>query len=400
MTINPYQPTLLPGADEDISPSPSDRLLFDCVIERQDYQCLLPNRQFLWWLQAVLLIVLMPVLVGSTLIAAFKLALEGVTSEAIIIMLVSATTIIIAGWCIAALGTGWRSRKYLSRFPDLIGVARGEFNRDGLLTHDGMRQHWIGPTGLSTTMVSKRGIRVPLPGSPYRYLAYTTRMFDSYSLTQAENLLAIWRKKAARSTPAVPNPVANLWANASEPPEGAVLFKGYCSVRESLRSSREIKERVIGETFITAVAIAVAVFFINDRNLIFWAAIISAFLCGYSCYQTWRQFLHGTIERSWYQYGWVSETDVAICQNEWGTIFSHAEITRVEAGNNCLAIGSGINTWHYILREQVADDAAWLRLCELLAEFTTGQSHHKEPHLSNYLTRISPASFICQTTPE
>jgi len=400
MTINPYQPTLLPDADEDISLNTSDRILFDGLIERQDYKRLLPNRQFLWWLQAVLLIVLMPVLVGSLLIAASKLALEGVTNEAIIIMLVSAMTMVIAGWCIAALGTGWRSRKYLSRFPDLIGVARGEFNRDGLLTHDGIRQHWIGPTGLSTAMVSKRGIRVPLPGSPYRYLAFTQRLFDSYSLSQAEKLLTIWRKKVARSTPTDPNPIANLWTSASEPPEGAVLFKGYCSVREPLRSSREIKERVIGETVVTAVAMGVAVFFINDRNLIFWAAISSAFLCGYSCCQTWRQLLHGTIERSWYQYGWVSDIEVAICQNEWGTIFNHCEITKVEETGNYLAIVSGIDTRHYILREQVADDAAWLRLCHLLAKFTTDQSHHKEPHLADYLTRISPASFICQTTPE
>lgn len=366
--INPYQPTLLPDTDDDFSLATSDRILFDGTIERQDYQRLLPNRQFLWWLQAVLLVVLMPVLVGSLLIAATKFALEGVTQEAIIIMLVSATTMVIAGWCIAAMRSGWRGRKYLSRFPDLIGVARGEFNRDGLLTHDGIRQHWIGPTGLSTAMVSKAGIRVPLPGSPYRYLAYTTRMFDSYSLTQAENLLAIWRKKAARSTPTDPNPIANRWISASEPPEGTVLFKGYCSVREPLRSSRETKERLIGETIVTVVAIAVGVFFINDRSIIFWAAIVSALICGYSCYHTWRQFLYGTIERSWYQYGWVSDSQVAICNNEWGTIFNHSEITGVEVNSNHLAIVTGTNTRHYILHEQVVDDSAWLRLNKLLGK--------------------------------
>jgi hypothetical protein len=299
---------------------------------------------------------------------------DGVTYDTIVVSLVCATTMVTAGLCIAAVRTGWRSRKYLSRFPDLIGVARGEFNRDGLLTHDGIRQHWIGPTGLSTAMVSKVGIRVPLPGSPYRYLAYTKRMFDSYSLTQAEKLIAIWRKKAARSTPTDPNPIANLWSSASEPPEGAVLFKGYCSVREPLRSSREMKERVIGETVITAVTIAVAVFFINDRNLIFWAAIISALFCGYSCYQTWRQLLYGTTERSWYQYGWVSDIEVAICHNEWGTIFNHFEITKVEVTGNYLAIVSGIDTRHFILREQVADEFAWLRINELLGQFTTSQS--------------------------
>ena len=388
MTINPYQPTLPPDTDEDLSHSPSDRILFDGVIERQDYQRLLPNRQFLWWLQAVLLIVLMPVLVGSTLIAAFKLALEGVTSEAIIIMLVSATTMIIAGWCIAAMRTGWRSRKYLSRFPDLIGVAHGEFNRDGLLTHDGIRQHWIGPTGLSSAMVSKVGIRVPLPGSPYRYLAYTKRMFDSYSLSQAEKMLAIWRKKAAQSTPTDPNPIANLWTSASEPPGGAVLFKGYCSVRESLRSSREMQERAIGETVITLVTFAVAIFFISDRNFIFWSAAISALICGYSGYQTWRQLLYGTMERSWYQYGWVSASEVAICHNEWGTIFSHCEITKVEVASNYLAIVSGIDTRHFILREQVADDFAWLRLNELLGKFTTGQ-----PGTIDTLQPIAPEPY-------
>jgi hypothetical protein len=380
MTINPYRPTFLPDTVDDSSLATSDRILFDGTIEPQDYQSLLPNRQFLWWLQAVLLIVLMPVLVGSLFIATSMLALEGVTKEAIIIMLVSATTMIVAGWCIAALGTGLRSRKYLSRFPDLIGVARGEFNRDGLLTHDGIRLHWIGPTGLAAAMVSKRGIRVPQPGSPYRYLANTTRMFDSYSLTQFENLLAIWRKKAARSTPTVPNPVANLWTSASEPPEGTVLFKGYGSVQEPLRSSRETKERLISETIVTVVAIAVGVFFINDRSIVFWAAIISTFFCGYSCYQTGRQFLYGTIERSWYQYGWVSDSQVAICNNEWGTIFKHTEITSVEVNDSHLAIVTGINTRHYILHEQVADDSAWLRLNKLLAK----QASLNRPQKASY----------------
>ncbi|HBJ35820.1 MAG TPA: hypothetical protein DDZ51_13950 [Planctomycetaceae bacterium] len=378
MTINPYQPTIPLDTLEDVSRTSSDRSLFDGVIKRQDYQRLLPNRQFLWWLQAVLLLVLMPVLVGSILIAAIKLAVDGLILETFVIMSVSGTTMVVAGLCIAAMRTGWRSRKYLSRFPDLIGVARGEFNRDGLLTHDGVRQHWIGPTGLSAANVSKVGIRVPLPGSPYRYLAFTERIFESYSPAQAENLLAIWRKNAARSIPTDPNPIANLWASATEPPKGGILFKGYCSVQEPLSLSREMKEKAIGETIITLVTLAVVVFFISDRNFIFWAATISALICGYSCYQTWRQFLYGTMQRSWYQYGWVSDSEVAICHNEWGTIFSHSEITKVEVGSNYLAIVSGTDTRYYILREQVADDIAWLRINELLTKSTADQSGNKD----------------------
>jgi hypothetical protein len=134
-------------------------------------------------------------------------------------------------------GARARSGFYLKRFPDLLGYARGEFNSTGLLMHDGKRHHWFGPSHMASATLSKQGIRVPLPGHPYRYLAFSRRLMLTYSLQQAHELHAFWRKRAARSTPSESNPVANLWPFAMQPPAEAIAFKGYCHITEPLKST-------------------------------------------------------------------------------------------------------------------------------------------------------------------
>lgn len=370
MTINPYQPTLLPDPNEDPNFAASHRMFFDGRIEREDYERLLPNSRLLGWLQVALLLVIVPLLAGALLLALASIIKDGMTSGAFITLGVSVMSLAVAIFAVAAMRRRWRSRKYLSHFPDILGPARGEFNNDGLLMHDGVRQHWFGPTFLSASKVFKAGIRVPLPQvNPYRYLAITSRLFDAYSHTQAKQLQAVWRKNAVKiiATDAhrVGNPIANRWTVAIDPPEGAISFSGYFSSTESSKSE-ETKQQVISETFgFIGIFIAVIALATYD-NPLFWGAIMFLFVSGFSGFFTWRKYLYGTVDQSWYQYGWVSVTQIATCHNELGTLIERGEISSIDSNDQMFSLTTHENSQLFIFREHVSGDAAWLRLGELL----------------------------------
>lgn len=361
MKINPYQPVLLPEQVD--GPETPLGLHFDGVIEREDYSALLPNGQFLWWLQGILLLLLVPALVLGVFISSASLLKDGVTIQSLVILAMTCGLLALAVFTAIAMGRRWRSRRYLTRFPDLLGLALGEFDRHGLLFHDGKRQHWFGPTILAEATVSKAGIRVLLPGSPYRYLALTKRLFQSYNFNKASELKAAWKKNAARRTHSEIHPVANLWNRAAEVPDGAVGFKGYCSTKESTRSP-EVRQRAILET-VTAMGMFALACTTDRIHWLLGASFYSLF-SAYASVQSWRQYFYGAGESGWYQYGWLSPTQLAICVNETGTLFEREEISLVAAGENFYTLNTAANHQLFIFREHV-NESHWTRMSALLS---------------------------------
>lgn len=361
MMINPYQPVLQPESVEDLEPLTG--LHFDGVIEREDYAALLPNGQFLWWLQVTLLLVLVPALVLGVFISSASLLKDGATIQSLVILAMTCGLLILAAFTAIAMGRRWRSHRYLTRFPDLLGLALGEFDQHGLLFHDGKRQHWFGPTVLAAATISKAGIRVLLPGSPYRYLALTKRLFQPYNIDKAFEFKAAWKKKAARRSHSEIHPIANLWKLTAETPDGAVGFKGYCSTKESTRSS-EVRQRAMLET-VTAVGMF-ALACTTDRTYWFLGASVYSLFSAYACVQSWRQYFHGAVENGWYQYGWISATQIATCINEIGTVLDRKEVTSVNISEGVYSLTTTANNQLFIFREHVANEVQWQKLGDLL----------------------------------
>lgn len=371
MTINPYQPVPAAESTEDFEASTG--LRFDGVIEREDYAALLPNGQLLWWLQATLLLVLMPAMLLGIFISTASMIKDGATIPSIVVLAMTCGLLALAALTATAMGRGWRSHTHLTRFPDLLGFAHGEFNQHGLLFNDGKRQHWFGPTVLANSAISKVGIRVLLPGSPYRYLAFTKRLFQAFSVNKALELRTSWKKKAERRSRSELYPVANLWSRATELPDGAVAFKGYCSTKERMKSPDQ-RHRAIFETVIAAGMIGLAFVFATDLNHWFVGATLYSLFSLYACVQSWRQYIYGVVERGWYQYGWISITQLATCINEMGTVLDRREITSVSLCEGVYSLTTTANNQLFIFREHVANEAQWQMLGELLRPASKGHA--------------------------
>ena len=389
MTINPYQP--VPAAESIEDSEALTSLPFDGVIEREDYAALLPNGQLLWWLQATLLLVLVPALVVGVFISSASLIKDGVRIQSLVILAMTCGLLTLAAFTAIAMGRRWRSHRYLTRFPDLLGLALGEFDQHGLLFHDGKRQHWFGPTVLAAATISKAGIRVLLPGSPYRYLALTKRLFQPYNIDKAIEFKAAWKKKAARRSHSEIHPIANLWKLTAEIPDGAVGFKGYCSTKGSTRSS-EVRQRAIFEA-VTAVGMF-ALACTTDRIHWFLGASVYSLFSAYACVQSWRQYFHGAVENGWYQYGWISATQIATCINEIGTVLDRKEVTSVNISEGIYSLTTTANNQLFIFREHVANEAQWQKLVDLLRPASEG---HAVPGIS--MANAQPNQHLCQPQP-
>ena len=373
MMINPYEPVRDSKDIEDSLISEKVFFSFDGVIERDDYARLLPNRHFLWFLQAILLVLLAPTLCLGFIIATISLAKDGLSLESLVTLTIVIAVAIVAVITFITMGRKWRSNRYLKRFPDLLGVVRGEFSDKGLRLHDGKRQHWFGPSHLAMVDVTRVGIRVPLPGNPYRYLAFTDRLLGGFHSGQAQDFKKLWQRKAAQISQANASSVANLWGELVDAPESSVAFNGYCTVQEPFRSP-ETKQAALIESVSAVGMLGVAAYLATDSNYVFWGALAFAALGGISSFQAWRKYFYGTIERNWFQYGWVSETQVGLCHNEIGVIFDRAELAAVECSENAVVLTTHSQTRLHIFREQVAGDTEWERLRTLLPPFTSPTS--------------------------
>jgi hypothetical protein len=377
---NPYEPVLESDDTEDSLLSTDAFFTFDGVIEQRDYALLLPNRSLLFCLQIVLLVTLAPALCIGLFMAIAMVAMEGLSLESLVTIGVVTGLAVVATITFLAIGRKWRSNRYLKRFPDLLGVVRGEFTDKGLLVNDGKRQHWFGPSHLATADISRAGIRVPLTGHPYRYLAFTSRLMKMFSPAQAKDLQTLWRKKAARISRTEPNPVANLWAKLTAAPERSVAFKGYCTVNEPFKST-ETRQAAIIESISALGMLGFAGYLAKDSNFMSWGALMFAVLGGVSSVLAWRKYLYGTIERSWFQYGWVSETEVGVCNNEIGVVFDRGELAKVESSDEAVVLTTHSQTRLYIFREQVVDETSWQHLKTLVASEALGSlTSQPSPH--------------------
>ena len=165
-TINPYEPTQPATFDVELEP-----LRFDGVIERADYQRMLPRGEQEWWLCLVL-----AVLLGICILVFGPVSVLFAISEGKLLVglgLIAFWTLMLAGlWFLKRrISASDRATRYLKLYPDVLGTAQGEFKAGGLAFHDGVHTYWFGPQHLLRTAVSADGMRVHVDASAHRYLA-------------------------------------------------------------------------------------------------------------------------------------------------------------------------------------------------------------------------------------
>ena len=199
-TINPYEPTHPATLDGELV-----SLRFDGVIERADYQRMLPRGEQEWWLCLVLAVLLgICILVFGP--ASVVLAISK-GQPLVGLGLVAFWTLMLAGlWFLKRrVSASDRATRYLKLYPDVLGTAQGEFTAGGLAFHDGVHTYWFGPQHLLRTAICADGMRVYVDASAHRYLALSLECSMRSMWTPQDNSNATgehWQKcRFCRKTP-------------------------------------------------------------------------------------------------------------------------------------------------------------------------------------------------------
>ncbi|OYP36418.1 hypothetical protein [Rhodopirellula sp. MGV] len=351
--INPYASTLFVGDDR-------TELSFDGEIEAADYIRFSNRRNFERSL-CLTLAVLLGTLSAFIVVAMIAgMILRGWDPTFVTVAILAIVLGGAAFWVYRYfVNQTQRSKRLLKRYPDLLGVARGSINADGLTFDDGVRQHWFSPTFLQKAYASAIGIKVPLDVNPYRFLALTDRLFDGYDETVAVRIKQLWSDQSAEVNAAEVN--AALWQRLHPAPTDAITFAGEVTVKQSQRI-REVlvaawTNSIGGIGMVVAALVSGAfntwgnVFFFSVGSFVLISAVIS-----------WRQYFFGSSTQTWRQSGWISPTELAVMWGPAGVRMSLNEVTVSTEYEQLLIFTNQTGATYYLAPDHLANQLDWQRL--------------------------------------
>lgn len=353
-TINPYEPTHPATLDGELV-----SLRFDGVIERADYQRMLPRGEQEWWLCLVLAVLLgICILVFGP--ASIVLAISK-GQPLVGLGLVAFWTLLLAGlWFLKRrVSASDRATRYLKLYPDVLGTAQGEFAAGGLAFHDGVHTYWFGPLHLLRTAISADGMRVYVDASAHRYLALSARMFDAFNVNAARQLKCHWRTLAEMPVQSE-NPCGlALWVQISQPPAEAIPFCGSATTEVKWRTPA-FRNKALTES--GSILFAAAFFFIVRDRMEIWMFWSGGLFVGYGLITStlnWWHYFRRTQQQSWYQSGWISPHGFAICTGNSGVRMPLSDIVQKTEypGQVVLTLRSGQS--YCILRQMVDTEERW-----------------------------------------
>ncbi|MEO8270148.1 MAG: hypothetical protein ABI557_10520 [Aureliella sp.] len=338
-------------------------LRFDGTIERADYQRMLPRGEQEWWLCLVL-----AVLLGICIFVFGPVSVLFAISEGKLLVglgLMAFWTLMLAGlWFLKSrISARDRAARYLKLYPDVLGTAQGKFTAGGLSFHDGVHTYWFGPQHLLRTVVSADGMRVHVDASAHRYLALSARMFDCFNVDSANQLKRHWRTLAEMPV-LTENPHGlELWNQIGQPPAEAIPFRGSATTHIPWRTPA-FRNKALMESG-SVLFIATFLFIARDR-MESWMSWGGALLLGYTLITStlnWWNYFKRTQQQSWYQSGWISPQQFAICTGNAGVRMPIGEIVQKMDYPDQILLTLQRGQSYCILRQMVDTDEQWQRLC-------------------------------------
>lgn len=340
-------------------------LRFDGVIERDDYQRLLPRGEREMWLCLVL-----AVLLGFCILLCGPVSVLFAMSEGKLLVgmgLIAFWTLMLAAlWFLKLrINAGDRATRYLKLYPDVLGTAQGEFTADGLAFHDGVHTYWFGPQHLLRTAVSADGMRVQVDARPYRYLALSARLFNGFNVDSANQLKSHWRVLAAPPSVADDPQGVELWNQISQPPTEAIPFRGSATAVIPLRTPNFRNKALIESS--SLLLVATILIFARDYSgsWIYWVGVLVVSYGLITNTLNWWNYFKRTQQQSWYQLGWVSPQELAICTGNAGVRMPLSETVQKTNDQDQVLLTMRSGQSYCILREMVDTDALWQRLCSI-----------------------------------
>ena len=154
-------------------------------------------------------------------------------------------------------------------------------------------------------------------------------MFDAFNVDSANQLKRHWRTLA--ETPVLTeNPQGlELWNEISQPPAEAIPFRGSATTADPMENSSLPKQGTHG-VGLQCCSLRAFLFIARDRmeSWMFWGG---GLLLGYGLITStlnWWNYFRRTQQQSWYQSGWISPQEFAICTGDAGVRMPIGEIVQ------------------------------------------------------------------------
>ncbi len=273
----------------------------------------------------------------------------------------------LAGWWFLKrrISASDRATRFLKLYPDVLGTAQGEFKARGMAFHDGVHTYWFGPQHLVRTAISADGTRVHVDASGPRYLALSARMFDAFNVDSANQLKRHWRTLAETPVLTENSRGLELWNEISQAPADAIQYRGSATTEIPLRTPA-FRNRALMET--GSLLFIVASLIIARGRLESWMFWGGGLLVGYVMITStlnWWNYFRRTQQQSWYQSGWISPQEFAICTGNAGVRMPLFEIVKKTEYPDRILLTLQSGQSYCILRQMVDTDEQWQRLCAL-----------------------------------
>lgn len=367
--INPYQPPVTPTAS-----GTSEVLRFDGTISEQDYIEMLPGRAAMKWLRGLLVILIAPMvlmfavgMVATVSAKGFALPTYAVLGILLIITVSCAALVYLSSPTL-------RGRWHLRSKRDLLATVRGQFSSDGLLLHNNGCDQWYSPQFCRQMQVTKHGIRWPLDENPYHFIAFSKRLFSTYSFAAAKEMASAWATfdtgEESESDWMV-HPFDRFpgtgWKVNESGATDVVTFGGCVSMRLPMQSEKLLKQLRGNEWMTVFWTLAAVGAWAGGHYWFSLLVALSAVMTAFGTVKLWKSYHHGDELHTWRQVGWT-DGELLVWRNEtMGFRGQWVDRLDVNEPKDCLVVTTPNDGRCYIPKDQVATEEDWNQLNRWLA---------------------------------
>lgn len=355
--INPYEPV----AETVPIPTPIEPICFSGVIEKADYQAMLPYDQE-WWLCVVSAILLG---ICILLFGPITVWLAIVEEESIVTIAVFGfwAVMVAAMWFLKSrIGPFDRASRALKKYPDVLGQAAGEISNSGLVFHDGVNTYWFGPEHMKHAAFLKNGIRVNVGGSLYRYLALTSRLFEYYRMESAIGLKDRWAAAALNQLADDATDAYDPWDRVGEPPVDAIRFDGQESIEVHMRTTSLRNRALSGLVSYLTLVLLLMLFRSRMETWLLWAGITLVVYGVLTNIRVWLTHYRKNSQQTWYQFGWINDHEFSIWFDSTAVRMPLTEITSKSVCAELVVLTLRGGQQYHLTRHSFASQEQWERL--------------------------------------
>ncbi|MDA8744610.1 hypothetical protein N9N28_08265 [Rubripirellula amarantea] len=355
--MNPYESPrrLLPADDR-------ESLSFSGTIEEADYASLLSRRDSEAILYGILFGLLMVMSISFTGLLIYALVNRGWSNLVLPAILLDVVLSLGAVFSWRFFRPLHRARRKLKRNPDLISKAKGRLSQQGFEFYDGSTHYWFGPQQLVHSSVTKTGVRIPVAADPYRFLAITARMIDSYSVDVAMRIKQHWIDQAKVHERDFDEETSSSVVETIFPmPVNAISFRGSISQHQPA-IAKGLRNSAIVELVAAMALVGFGYFHSDSHTFMRYGLIAYGLLCLASTVRAWSRYLSCTSMVSWDQQGWIGEHELALLAGSRSAKYSLTKLREQIDHGEVLELQFDAAATCLIARDHFKSEDEWTRV--------------------------------------